>query len=245
MDSTVNWSIPPACLTLMPAALHVWRAALEVSPESLARYSALLSPGELVRADRFVFGRDRQHFIVARATLRLLLGRYLQIPPNSLKFDEGPQGKPSLVERLRPSDLKFNVSHSHGLVVFAFARQRELGIDVEKIRPDFASREIAQRYFSPQEIAELDALPPSVYTEGFFRCWTRKEAYIKARGQGLQIRLESFSVTLAPQQLPELTASDGLHWAMYSFDPAPEFVAAVVAERSAWTLSFYEGSGLL
>lgn len=244
MDSTINWLTPPECLTLTPDALHVWRVPLEVSPGSLPRHSALLCPGELARADRFVFGGDRQHFIVARATLRLLLGRYLQIPPGSLKFDEGPRGKPFLAERLHASDLKFNASHSHGLAVFAFALQRELGIDVEKVRPDFASRDIAQRYFSPQEIAELDALPPSSYTKGFFRCWTRKEAYMKARGQGLHIPLDSFSVSLTPERPPELTASDGLHWSMYSFEPGPEFFAAVVAERSEWALSFYEGSDL-
>lgn len=245
MLSTVNWCTPSSSLTLAPTALHIWRASLDVSPDSVARFSALLSSGELVRADRFIFDRDRQHFTVARATLRLLLGRYLQIPADSLRIEEGPQGKPFLADGLHPSELKFNLSHSHGLAVFAVARQREIGIDVEKIRDDFASREIAQRYFSPQEIAELDALPLPLHALGFFQCWTRKEAYVKARGDGLQTPLDSFSVTLTPGQLPELTSCDSPCWSIYSFQPFPEFAAAVVAERFEWKLSCYEGSDLV
>ena len=175
----------------------------------------------------------------------LLLGRYLQIPADSLRIEEGPQGKPFLADGLHPSELKFNLSHSHGLAVFAVARQREIGIDVEKIRDDFASREIAQRYFSPQEIAELDALPLPLHALGFFQCWTRKEAYVKARGDGLQTPLDSFSVTLTPGQLPELTSCDSPCWSIYSFQPFPEFAAAVVAERFEWKLSCYEGSDLV
>jgi 4'-phosphopantetheinyl transferase len=247
MSFTVKWSTPPSRLILAPTALHIWRTPLEVSADVFANFSGLLSTRELARASRFVFDRDRRHFTVARATLRLLLGRYLQLPLDSMQMqiEEGPRGKPFLKNGPQPSELKFNLSHSHGVAVFAVAKQRELGIDLEKIRPDFASREIAERYFSPQEVSELEALPPSLYTLGFFQCWTRKEAYVKARSEGLQIPLNSFSVTLTPGQSPKLTSCDSAYWSIYSFQPFPEFVAAVAAERFEWELSFYEGLDLV
>jgi 4'-phosphopantetheinyl transferase len=245
MHSTVTWSRPPDSLAISSGELHIWRAPLDVPADSVARFSALLSPEELARAGRFVFAGGRQHFTVARATLRLLLGRYLQAPPESLRIETGPQNKPFVAENSYPSELRFNLSHSHGLALFAFAIQRDLGIDVEKLRPGFASRDIAQRYFSQQEIAELDALPPSLYSLGFFQCWTGKEAYIKARGQGLQIPLDSFSVTLTPGQPAGLTSSDTHRWSIYSFQPSEEYVAALVAERLEWKLSFYDASGLV
>lgn len=241
----MQWLSPQAVYTLPSGSLQIWRTRLEVGSDSLARYSGLLSPEELARAGRFALTRDRDRFIVSHATLRLLLSRYLQIPSDSLRIEEGPRGKPFVGGSEFASELKFNLSHSQELAVFAFTRQKEVGIDVEKIRLDFASREIAQRYFSPLEIANLDALQPQLYTAGFFQCWTRKEAYIKARGQGLYIPLDSFSVSLAPGHPPELTASDSARWSMYSFEPFPEYVAAVVGEKYDWTLSFYEGSNLL
>jgi 4'-phosphopantetheinyl transferase len=245
MDPTIVWNPAPRVLTLAPNSLHVWRARLDVPPASLQRLSALLSEKEAGRAKRFVFDRDRHPYTVAQATLRLLLGRYLRIPPESVRTQSGPQGKPLLAKQSHASELQFNLSHSHGMALFAFALQRELGIDIEKIRPNFASRDIAQRYFSRQEIAELDALPPASYSEAFFLCWTRKEAYIKARGQGLHIPLDSFSVTLTLERPPVLTSSDSECWSIYSFRPSQEFVAAVVAERCEWELSFYDASDLL
>jgi 4'-phosphopantetheinyl transferase len=245
MDPTIAWSPAPRVLNLAPTSLHVWRASLDVPSESLARFSALLSEKEAARAKRFVLDRDRHPYTVAQATLRLLLGRYLQIPPESVRTQSGPQGKPYLAKQSHASELQFNLSHSHGMALFAFALQRELGIDVEKLRPNFASRDIAQHYFSCQEVAELDALPPASYTEAFFLCWTRKEAYIKARGQGLHIPLDSFSVTSTPDHPAALTSSDSECWSIYSFRPSPDFAAAVVAERCEWELSFYDASDLL
>ncbi|HUN60381.1 MAG TPA: 4'-phosphopantetheinyl transferase superfamily protein [Candidatus Sulfotelmatobacter sp.] len=222
--------------------LHVWRISLEVSSDSLAGYSTLLSADELARADRYVFGRDRHQFIVARGTLRLLLGRYLHISPSSIHFEFGPYGKPFLGEEFQASKLKFNVSHAYGLGLFAFTISGECGIDVEKIRPEFATREVAKNYFSAQEISELDALSPSLFATGFFECWTRKEAYLKARGAGLQIPLDSFAVTATPGRRPELSSGDSSRWSIYSFQPFQDFVAAVVADRLEWTLTFYDAT---
>ena len=131
MESTVAWLSQPDSLAIIAGELHIWRVPLDVSADSVVRSSTLLSPEERARADRFVFARDRQHFTAARAALRLLLGRYLQAPPESLRIETGPQSKPFLVENSHPSELRFNLSHSHGLALFAFALHRELGIDVE------------------------------------------------------------------------------------------------------------------
>jgi 4'-phosphopantetheinyl transferase len=243
MDSPIIWAPAPDRLTLPPASLHIWRASLDVLLDSLAHFSSVLSLEERARAERFVFERDRQHFQVARATLRLLLGRYLQISPHAVEFEAGPQNKPYLAKHLSTSRLQFNLSHSHGVALFAFAAGRELGIDLEKIRPDFASRDIAERYFAPKEIAELGALPPSEYTLGFFLCWTRKEAYIKARGEGLRLPLDSFSVSLTPRGPAELRSMDSNSWSIYSFCPAKEYVAAAVVEGQGSTLEFFDCIG--
>ena len=242
MDSAITWAPHPNSLVLDDHALHIWRARLEASQETLNELSNLLSPGESARSERFVVPRDRRHFIVARGTLRSLLGRYVNRAPGSLRIESEPEGKHFLLDNAHRSDLRFNLSHSHGVAVYAFALGRELGIDVEKIRPGFASHEIAQRYFSRQEIDELDLLAPSSYTESFFYCWTRKEAYIKARGHGLHVPLDSFSVTLTRGQAPKLTSPDSHGWSLYDFQPFPEFVAAVVAERFEWKFSFFEAA---
>jgi 4'-phosphopantetheinyl transferase len=244
MESTVTWTTPPPASELSPGALQIWMISLDAFPACLDGLLPCLSPEEIARAERFRLLRDRQHFIVARVTLRLLLSRYLRIPPRSLQLEKGGSEKPYLVEGSRASPMRFNLSHSGGLALLAFARQKELGIDLEQLRPDFASREIAERYFSPSELAELDSLPQNLYHEGFFRCWTRKEAYVKAHGRGMGIPLNSFSVTLTPGKAAELTSHDSSQWSLYSFRPAPGFVAALAAERLQWRLSFYDASNI-
>jgi 4'-phosphopantetheinyl transferase len=206
--------------------------------------TTVLAEEELSRANRYALPRDRQHFVVARSTLRLLLGRYLKADPASLQIRQGARQKPYVLEKLRTSSLRFNLSHSKGLALFAFALGKELGIDLEQVCPDAAKREIAERYFSHTEVAELNALAPPIFAEGFFTCWTRKEAYVKARGSGLEIPLNSFSVSLTPGEPVELTARDSLQWSLYSFRPSAGFVAAIAAERSEWNLSFYDASGM-
>ena len=195
---------------------------------------------EKSRAARFRFARDRNHFIAARGILRELLGGYLHRSPAELEFDYGPSGKPALRTEGPSSPVRFNLSHSHGLAVYAFALGREVGIDLEPIRPDFAADDIAGRYFSTRELNELRALPPELRPEGFFLCWTRKEAYVKARGEGLQIPLDSFSVSLTPGEPEVLESADSSRWSLRSFEPAPRYVAAVVGEGQGWRLRHWE-----
>jgi len=230
MSDLNGWYPNPGPLELEEAEIHVWRAYLDHTEMALHQFEATLSTDEKARANRFVFRRDRNHFVGSRGLLRELLGRYLRRSPEDLKFDYSALGKPSLRGEIFNHSVQFNVSHSHGLALLAFAVGRNLGVDVEFVRSGFASEEIADRYFSPQEIAELRALSPSLYEEGFFLCWTRKEAYIKARGEGLHIPLESFQVSLTPGWPETLVSPDSCRWRMWSLHPGPQYVGALVAE---------------
>jgi len=206
--------------------------------------AALLSGEEIARAEKFVFARDRQHFIVARGTLRTLLGLYLHQSPAGIALCKGPNGKPQLCAGAAELPLKFNLSHSNGLALYVFARQQEVGIDLEKIQPDFAATDVAERFFSVREQKELRALPAELRAEGFFHCWTRKEAYLKARGDGLQTPLAGFDVTLTPDQPAKLNSTDSERWTLNSFIPAPDFVAATVAEGGGWNMKFLDATVL-
>jgi len=180
-------------------SIYICSTFLDCDPDVLLRMERTLAPDELSRAAKFHLIRDRNRYIASRGILRELLATCLDKNPRDLEFVYGPTGKPSLRDSDQPTPrLQFNVSHSHGLAVFAIARDRNLGIDVEFIRPGFEGERIAERYFSAREVEELRRLPAEERTEGFFNCWTRKEAYIKADGNGLQIPLNSFGIALAP-----------------------------------------------
>jgi 4'-phosphopantetheinyl transferase len=239
MNTTVEWSSPVGTLSLSEDEVHLWRASLAVDPSALGHLKSTLAQNELERAERFIFDPDRDHFIAARGILRDVLGRYLQCAPQTIDFVYGARGKPAISNAGSRHPLRFNLSHSHGLAVIGIARERELGIDVEMIRPNFASEEIAKRYFSAKEIDELSGLPVELQTEGFFLCWTRKEAYIKATGEGLHIPLDSFDVSLTPGLRPELNSSDRSRWSLRSLVPGFGYVAAVVGEGSASQLRHF------
>ena len=167
-SETSIWSSPPASsasISLLEDEVHVWRLTLDRPVEA---FREVMEPDELARADRFYFERDRKHFAVARGFLRMLLGRYLQVDPKSLRFAYGPWGKPSLDAEFRQIPLRFNMSHSHGLALYAVTEEREIGVDVEYMRPDFATDDIAQRFFSAFEFGLLCELPDDDRVAGFF-----------------------------------------------------------------------------
>ena len=233
----VSWSQPPQELSLPQDELHTWLAWLDVQPLERTRLCSYLSKDEVSRAERFVFPRDRDHFIVARGRLRELLGKYLHCSPDAVQFKTGRYGKLSLLDD--GNQLRFNLSHSHGLALYGFCMGRELGIDTDKIQPEFAGEEIAQRYFSTAEQRDLAEVRKELRATAFFLGWTRKEAYIKAHGDGLQIALDSFDVSLKPGEPETLRSADNWRWCMRSFVPAPEFVAAVVAEEEIHSARFW------
>lgn len=236
----VTWSVPRAKLELGADEVHCWRASLDCDKLALPRLEATLSKDERSRASRFTFDSDRNHFVAARGILRELLGAYLRLPPARLQLCYGPQGKPSLDPESFQSSLRFNLSHSHGLALYAFACSRELGIDVEKITGAFAGDDIAEKFFSATELTELGNLPAEQHDEGFFLCWTRKEAYVKARGGGLQIPLHSFSVSLTPGKPEILQSDDSSRWTLRSLELTPGYAAAIIAEGKDWHLRCWQ-----
>lgn len=240
----MEWSSTEDNPVLESREVHVWRALLAMAPPVLRRLESTLAEDEKARAARFIFDQDRDHFIAARGILRDVLARYIGCPAETIKFAYGPRGKPALADPGSNSRVRFNLSHSHGLALIAVAAGREVGIDVEFLRPEFAGEDIAKRYFSEREVRELTKLPVESRAGGFFRCWTRKEAYIKARGDGLHVPLDSFSVSLSADRFPELSSADESRWRIESFvplsEPAPGYAAAVVAERKDWTSRYFE-----
>jgi 4'-phosphopantetheinyl transferase len=236
----VSWSRHAQDFVLQENDVHVWLASLDVDPQERPRLSSYLNKDEISRAKRFVFPRDRDHFVVARARLRELLGKYLGCPPNVVQFKTGRYGKLSLLDDGDP--LRFNLSHSHGLALYGFCVGREIGIDTEKVHLGFAGEGVAERYFSATEQRELAELPEELRDTAFFLCWTRKEAYIKAHGHGLQIALDSFDVSLKPGEPATLRSADSGRWSLRSFRPAPEFVATIIVEGEIRSIRFWSAA---
>jgi len=242
MTENTIWLPPASGLQLGSDEVHIWRTSLDVDPTVRERLSAVLSTAEQERVASFAFARDRNRYTVARALLRQLLGGYLGEPPQNVVLGTLPHGKPIIVATARIPSLRFNLSHSHEFALCAFCLGHELGIDIEKIKPQVAFEGIESRYFSPKERAELETLPQDLRPEGFFLCWTRKEAYVKARGEGLKVPLESFSVSLTPGKPVVLQSSDEERWSLYSIDPTAGFVGALAAEGRGHRLQFWEWS---
>lgn len=222
-------------------SVHVWCASLDCVPAERGDLESLLSPDEKTRANRFHFPRDRNRYVVARGLLRELLGAYLQQAPGSLEFSYAQHGKPYLAGENAASGFSFNLSHSGDIVVYAFAVERNLGIDVEQIRADAAGDAIARRYFSAREIDDLRSLPEGAKLEGFFNCWTRKEAFLKATGMGLQLALDRFVVSLAPGEPAQFLSGVESKWQIDSYSPAECYAAAVVYDGVPCTLRYFPG----
>jgi len=228
--------------------VHVWRAGLDRPAPEVEGLFGTLSPEERERARRFRFERDRRHFVVARGTLRALLGRVLDAEPAALSFVYEAYGKPALETIEGRDPLSFNVSHSGGLALYALARGRRVGLDLERVRADFASEEIAEQFFSKDEVRRLRALPEGLRVEGFFNCWTRKEAYIKGRGEGLSFPLDRFAVSLSPREPAELLSVEGsaheaARWSLRHLRPGEGYVGAVAAEGRDWRLECWDWDG--
>ena len=243
-----RWQLPPKNLIIGDDEAHVWLTELNLRPVLLENLKDTLSTDELARANRFHFEKDRHHFIAARGTLRLILGNYLNIQPRNLKFTYNRRGKPKIANELDQDHVKFNLSHSHGLAVYAVTLSREVGIDIEWVRTSLSFEKIAKRFFSPSEFEMLVALPPSERVKGFFNCWTRKEAYIKAIGEGLFISLDQFDVTLNPRDEAKIVSIKGdsilaARWSLYPLIPAPGYVGALAVEGKNLTIKHWMWRG--
>lgn len=233
------WPAAPEQLALGENEIHVWRTPLNLPASHLEQLQRLLSEEEAGRAARFYFARDRNHWIAARATLRSLLGRYLGVAPLDLSFAANAYGKLSLSSPPEGERLHFNLSHSGEFALYAFAYEREVGVDIERMRANIEYTELATHYFSACECAALRALPEHLQEEAFFLCWSRKEAYIKARGMGLSLALDQFDVSLTPGEPARLLGSREEpyiteRWSLQALWPAEGYAGALVAEGSGW-----------
>lgn len=191
------------------AEVNIWIADLDLGAEAFDGLAPLLSDDERERAARFRFRRDAIRFVARRAVLRTILAQCLGAEANALNFAYGPQGKPELATPFDRNGLRFSVSHSESVGLFAVAAKRRVGVDVERLRPLRDLEAVARRVFSSREQQTLNQLPPAERLRGFFNCWTRKEAYIKAIGEGLSHPLEQFAVSLAPGLACRLEHVDG------------------------------------
>jgi len=228
-------NVTPDCVVpeLHRNAVHVWNRPLQASSTSVQQFYTLLSTEERERAGRYHFDVHRNAFILTRATLRVLIAGYIGNEPEALCFTYAHYGKPMLDAT---DELRFNVSHTDGMAVLAFVKGREIGVDVEKLREQRDARALAERFFSMKERQALEKLSDDEVDAAFFRCWTRKEAYIKAKGEGLSLPLHQFDVSIEASEGQLLLAtrpdsSEASRWILRDFPAAPGYVAALaVAE---------------
>jgi 4'-phosphopantetheinyl transferase len=235
-----------APLPLGAADVHLWRVDLEAVASEEAQWSAILSPEEQARAVRFHFQEHRQYFTATRAILRRILASYLDCGARDLTFVISPKNKPSLGGAHANRCLSFNISHSGHIAVLAFTRNRQVGVDVEHVRRDFDTNAIATRFFSTVEQEQLASLPLEERHDAFFRCWTRKEAYIKATGEGLSLPLHQFDVCIASGSQDALLATrpetmEVRRWSLRDVAVKPGYAAALCISGTDWNLIDWSG----
>src|SRR5947209_2375489 len=235
IGSNQEWLVPPEDLPLLEDEVHVWRASLEQPEATIQNLRQMLAADELAKAGRFHFEKDRTCFIVAHGLLRTLLGRYLHMQAGQLRFCVNAYGKPSLHPSFHEQALNFNLSHSQNLALYAFTFRRQVGIDVEYMRADVDFEGVARHSFSPVERNVLHALPAEERPQAFYNCWTRKEAYIKARGMGLYLPLASFDVSMKSGEPAALLTSredarETSGWTFEELLPGEGYAGALVVE---------------
>jgi len=240
-----SWESPPQRLKVNVDQVHLWRVYINCMNEGIGDLEVYLNGEERERGMRLHFDHSRNQFYVSHASLRLILSRYLDLSPIEIVFGTAAGGKPIIEAISRTGGLSFNLSHSGEFVLIAVAREREVGVDVEQIRPTIDMERLAQRYFSAYEVRELLDLPIEHREAGFFRCWTRKEAYIKARGGGLALPLDQFDVSLNPNAPAALLATrddpnQAERWSLYNVDVHENYQAALVAEGSPSGIYYWE-----
>jgi 4'-phosphopantetheinyl transferase len=228
-------------LNLSNREVHVWSVSLDRWHRRLSRLSRMLSADEFSRANRFYFDEDRNRFIIRHGLLRKILSLYLGTDPGGIKFNYGPFGKPYLSQGLGRGDIQFSMSHSDGLALYAFTRDRRIGIDLEVIQEFPDIEHIAACFFSPKENALLRQLPPEVQQRRFFHWWTCKEAYLKATGKGMTYPLNLVGISLDPVKPSQLLNPESLsqdhQWSLKVLSPTPTSVAAMAVEGRDYCLN--------
>jgi 4'-phosphopantetheinyl transferase len=238
---TAEWIEPRGWPALAAGEVHVWLAHVPSARGRLAQLAALLSEDERERAARFRFELHRERSQIARGMLRFLLGQYIGCEARALTFCYNPHGKPELKER----GWHFNTSHSGDYAAVAITRVAATGVDIEQIRLDAVhSDAIAQRHFAPGEQQQLSAIPQAGRAEAFFQFWTRKEAFVKARGDGLFSGLDRFEVSLNGAALLSVAGQPATNWWISSLPIVPGYAGAVVVNTATCTPKFWRWTNL-
>lgn len=245
MIRTESWHSALPDPRLDQNVVHLWRASLQQPAELVEKLRETLSADEGERADRFRVEGDRRRFVVGRGTLRAILGRYLGMEPARVRFGYGPHGKPYLATGIDDGALQFSAAHSHELALYVVAQERACGVDLEWLQPIPDAQQIADSFFSASERDILRELPNDQRERAFYNCWTRKEAFVKARGEGLACDLDRFEVSLRPGEPARLLSIDGdvceaARWSMEMLIPTPGYLAALAVEGSGWHLTCYQ-----
>lgn len=219
--------------------VHLWCISRDACDRDQVRLEACLCPDERVRAARLHSELERRRFIATHGIVREILAGYLGIEASEVRFEFGPFGKPAL-DAACARGIEFNVSHSRGLALVAVAAGRHVGVDVEFMTPGASQEPIAERFFSPAEVVALRALPQRLQDDAFFACWTRKEAYVKARGEGLSIPLAGFTVSLAPDEPAALLdcvahPEEVSTWSLRDLAPAADYRGALAVDHGPFS----------
>ena len=240
------WAVPSSEISLFRDDVHLWLASSKQGSGCLQYMQSLLVGDEILRAKKFFFEEDRRRYIISRGFLRIILGRYLDIEPKELCFSYNSYNKPLLEGTFLGDYIRFNLSHSGDLILYAITLGREVGVDIEKISFNENADDIVDRFFSEEEKEDFRHLSHDLRQEAFFKCWTRKEAYIKARGKGMTIPLDGFSVSLLPDEEPALKYVKGNEdevkrcWAIKDVIPGDGYVSAVATEGDGMNYRYWQ-----
>jgi len=241
------WRVPPPELALPDDTVHVCRAPLTLTEAQGSVFRPLLSDDEQERFDQALNEKVKRRFLAARGMLRILLGRYLDTAPERLRFDYNEHGKPSLNDPKMP--LSFNVSHSGKIGLFAITWNRDIGVDVEHQKPGSPNdrMDIARRFFSVAEYDSLATVPDLLRREAFYQCWTRKEAFVKAKGVGMSLPLSSFDVSVGPDAPPALLAtrwnpSEVNRWTIHALDPGSDYAGSLAVQGTDLQVACWQWS---
>lgn len=235
---TFSWAAPPEELIASDARADVWLISLAGLDASAERFVEILSDDERRRAARFKFDRHRQLYVAAHGAMHLILSRYLSIEPAALAFVKGSNGKPVLAPDFAASGLRFNLSHSHEAALLGVVRGREIGVDIEWVKEGYGYDAVARRFFTTKEVSQLCALPPALQRRAFFKCWTSKEAFLKAKGTGLSGKLDEVEILLGADQRLRIGASVP-GWTLDELNPGNGYEAAMVVEGGSLPVNRY------
>ena len=236
------WSVAPAKFTLAAGQVHVWLVRADDAALCMACCENLISTVERDRAARFKFEKDRRLYTAAHAALRSILAGYLNVAPGDLEFEIGQRGKPRLAPTFSIDSLEFNLSHSSEVALIAVTREREIGVDVEHIKENFAFAEVAERYFTTREVSAIRALPQDLQRRAFYQCWTSKEAFLKAKGVGLSGELDEVEIIIGDNGRVQVKSTlPG--WYLSELNPCNGYVGAVVLDGREFDLECYNWPG--